>query len=165
MAKKAKGGTAALQLLQREDVAHQVHNFEGGSDHFGEHAAQALDVTPERIFKTLVISLKHHGAKDTLAVCCVPVSGHLSLKKAAKELGAVKASMADMQHAARATGYIPGGISPLGQKQQLPTLIDATAEGFSTIFVSGGRRGLDVELAPGDLARLCGARFVDIGAE
>lgn len=162
MAKKNKpqGATPALRILQSEGIEHSVSTFEGGTDHFGDHAAQALDVEPERIFKTLVVELK----PKRLAVVCVPVTHQLSLKKAAAALGASKAQMADQNEAAKSSGYIPGGISSIGQKRPLDTVIDASALDLATIFVSGGRRGLDIELAPADLATVTGASFADVKA-
>lgn len=160
--------TPAITALQKKSIAHHVHTFNSGSDHFGEHAAAALEkegITPERIFKTLVIQLHAKGSgSDSLAVACVPVTGSLNLKKAAAALGAAKASMADQHRAAAVTGYVPGGISPVGQKKRLPTVIHRAAMDHDTIFVSGGRRGLDVELAPADLVAITQAEVADIAA-
>ncbi|WBT09357.1 Cys-tRNA(Pro) deacylase [Corynebacterium sp. SCR221107] len=164
--KQPHAATPALKILEEEGIAHSVSTFEGGTDHFGDQAAAALDVDPERIFKTLVIDLTAgKGPKRELAVCCLPVTSKLSLKKAAAAFGASKATMADQNDAAKSSGYIPGGISPIGQKNPLPTVIDETAQLWDTIFVSGGRRGLDVELSPDDLAQVVGATFVDVEAE
>ncbi|MDO4928585.1 MAG: Cys-tRNA(Pro) deacylase [Corynebacterium sp.] len=162
-----KAATAALEILHRHNIAHNVHTFDGGHAHFGEHAAAALvDIEPERIFKTLVIDLTAgKGPKRQLAVCCLPVTHQLSLKKAASALHASKASMADPSDAQRSSGYIPGGISPLGQKHILPTVIEESAQLFDTIYVSGGKRGLDIELAPNDLQLLLDATYADILAE
>lgn len=158
--KKAQGATPALRVLEEHSISHSVSTFEGGTDHFGDHAAAALDVEPGRIFKTLVVELK----PKRLAVVCVPVTHQLSLKKAAAALCVPKAQMADQDEAARSSGYIPGGISPIGQKRPLDTVIDDSALDHSTIFVSGGRRGLDIELAPADLAFVTGASFADVKA-
>lgn len=158
-----RGATPALKALEEAGIPHDVSTFEGGHENFGQKAMEALDVTPERIFKTLVIDLSAgKGPKRQLAVACVPVTGTLSLKRAAAAFGSSKATMAHQDDAARSSGYIPGGISPIGQKHPLPTIIDETAQLWDTIFVSGGRRGLDVELAPQDLARVTGASFADV---
>jgi Cys-tRNA(Pro)/Cys-tRNA(Cys) deacylase len=112
------------------------------------------------VFKTLVVSLD----EGKLAVGLVPVSCQHSLKQIAKAAGAKKATMADKTLVQRATGYVLGGVSPLGQKKRLPTYIDVTARDFATIFISAGRRGLDIELAPGDLGALLGGEFVELRA-
>jgi Cys-tRNA(Pro)/Cys-tRNA(Cys) deacylase len=119
---------------------------------YGAEAAEALGIDPSRVFKTLMVDVE-----GRLAVAIVPVSGTLDLKAMAAALGAKKAAMADPAAAQRRTGYVLGGISPIGQRQPSPTVLDSTALGLDTILVSGGRRGLDVELAPADLARLTGA--------
>lgn len=116
-----------------------------------------LGVEPSRVFKTLMLDVE-----GSLAVGIVPVSGILDLKAVAAALGAKKASMADPKAAERRTGYVLGGISPLGQRQQSPTVLDESALAFQTVLVSGGRRGLDIELAPADLIRLTGARTARI---
>lgn len=171
MAKKKKhggapGATPALRALAESGVAHDVHEFPHGSDHFGAEAAdwlgEHLGVPAERIFKTLVISLQ--GPRPGLAVAVAPVPSRLNLKAAAAALGARKAELADPADAQRATGYVTGGISPLGQKRRLPTVIDDSAESLNLIYVSAGRRGLDVALSPSDLARLCGAVFAPVTA-
>lgn len=157
--------TPALRVLAERGISYREHRFDGGQDHFGDHAAQALDVEPERILKTLMVELTTKGAKPTLAVACVPVHSRLSLKKVAAALGASKAAMADADVAARSSGYIPGGISPVGQKHPLPTVLHETAALADTVFVSGGRRGLDVELSPNDLCLVTNAVLADIEAE
>jgi Cys-tRNA(Pro)/Cys-tRNA(Cys) deacylase len=131
-----------------------VHAFEHepptrGSTSFGLQAAEALGVDPRRVFKTLVALVD--GA-PTVAV--VPVDAHLDLKALAASAGGKHAAMAEAAQAERATGYVVGGISPLGQRRSLPTVVDDSALGFPTILVSAGRRGLDVELSPADLLRL-----------
>lgn len=164
--KQPHAATPALKVLEEAGIAHTVSTFEGGTDHFGDQAAAALDVEADRIFKTLVIDLTAgKGPKRELAVCCLPVTSQLSLKKAAAALGASKATMADQHDAAKSSGYIPGGISPIGQKNPLPTVVDETAILWETIFVSGGRRGLDVELSPDDLVSVVGGSFADLLAE
>ena len=118
------------------------------------------------MLKTLVIDLTAgKGPKRKLAVCVIPTTHHLSLKKAAAAHGVSKAAMADPHDASKSSGYIPGGISPLGQKNALPTVIEETAVLFDTVFISGGRRGLDIELNAEDLAELCSASFADLLAE
>lgn len=156
------GGTPATEALTRAGVEFGLHPYEhdpqtGG---WGEEAAAALGVDPLRIFKTLVIDVGQ--ARPELAVAVVPVAGQLSLKHAATALGAKRAAMADKTLVARSTGYVLGGVSPLGQRSPLPTVIDETAQLWDTVYVSAGRRGLQVELSPDDLARVTGATFADI---
>jgi Cys-tRNA(Pro)/Cys-tRNA(Cys) deacylase len=126
---------------------------------FGEEAATLLDVEPQRLLKTLIAAVD-----GTLACGVVPVAGRLDLKAFAAALGGKRAEMADPGAAQRATGYVIGGISPLGQKSRLPIVIDESALGYETVFVSAGKRGLQVELAPGDLIRLCSAKTAAIAA-
>lgn len=152
--------THALEVVQKAGVEHEVLTYTAGTDHFGEHAVEELGLDAAQTLKTLVI----HHERD-YAVCCVPVAGHLSLKLAAKALGWKNAEMADPKAAQRLTGYIVGGISPLGTKQQVPTLIDASVCNADTITVSAGQRGLSIAISPVDLAELSGAEFVDIAAE
>lgn len=149
--------TRALTTLK--NTPHEVLTYTPSQDHFGEHSAQELGLDPTAVLKTLVIS---HD-RD-LAICCVPVAGHLSLKAAAKALGWKRAEMADPAKAQRATGYVVGGISPLGTLQKLPTLIDASVTHLPAITVSAGQRGLSARLAPGDLAALTNAQFADISS-
>lgn len=153
----AKAPTRAIQLLIDAGIPHRLKRFRAGTDHFGEQAAAALDVDPALILKTLVVDTGRG-----LAVCCVPVTAQLNLKSAAKALNARKATMADPGKAEKSSGYVTGGISPLGQKTALPTLIDAAVEAAELVYISGGRRGLDIELAPQDLAWLTSARFVPL---
>jgi Cys-tRNA(Pro)/Cys-tRNA(Cys) deacylase len=122
---------------------------------YGEEAASALGVRPERVFKTLVVALD--GDTRRLGVAILPVSAQLDLKKIAGALGAKKACLAPPPVAERATGYVVGGISPLGQKKRLPAVLDASADGHEAILVSAGKRGLQIELAPCDLARTVSA--------
>ncbi|MFD5868058.1 aminoacyl-tRNA deacylase [Corynebacterium sp. NPDC060344] len=159
-----KSATPAIAACAAAGIEHTVHHFPHSDGHFGEDAAhwlgEHLGVEAGRIHKTLVIEL--HGKRTGLAVAIVPVTGRLNLKAAAKALGASKAELADPAAAQRSSGYVVGGISPLGQKRALPTVLDAGAGAHATIFVSGGRRGLDIELAPADLAALTGAASADI---
>lgn len=124
---------------------------------FGREAADALGVEPDRVFKTLLADVD-----GRLVVGIVPVTGKLDLKALAAAVGGKKAVMADPAVAERRTGYVVGGISPIGQKTAHPTVLDETAELWDTVFVSGGRRGLDLELAPADLVRATGATLADI---
>lgn len=156
------GGTPATDALTHAQVDFRLHPYDHDPDssRYGEEAARALGIDAMRIFKTLVIDLG--TARPELAVAVVPVASQLSLKHAAAAFGAKKAAMADKALVARSTGYVLGGVSPLGQRTPLPTVIDETAELWATIYVSAGKRGLQVELSPGDLARVTGATFADI---
>lgn len=162
MARTAPTGTPALALLEREGVPHGVHPYDHDPDakHFGLEAAEKLGVDPEQLFKTLCFE-----ADAVLTMGIVPVSGSLDLKAAAKAAGAKKATMAEPALAERATGYVVGGISPLGGRKRLPAILDSTAFDFDVVYVSGGRRGLDVSLAPADLVRLTGASTAFIGKD
>jgi Cys-tRNA(Pro)/Cys-tRNA(Cys) deacylase len=158
---KKSAGTPATALLARERAEYSLHPYEHDprAEAYGEEAATALGVSPERIFKTLIASV------DGRLVCAVvPVAGQLDLKALASALGAKRAEMADPAAAARATGYVVGGISPLGQKTRLPVVVDSSAELFETVYVSAGKRGLQVQLAPADLVRLAGATTARIAA-
>jgi len=158
---KKPAGTPAILVLDRAQVAYKLHEYEHDprSDlGFGLEGAAKLGIAAQRIFKTLLAS-----ADGQLVVGIVPVSGKLDLKALANAVGKKKAGMAAPEMAEKATGYVVGGISPLGQKRTLTTVIDESATDFETILVSGGRRGLDIELAPGDLARLTNAKFARIG--
>lgn len=162
MAKKkaASSGTPALQLLDRLGIEHVAHSYDHdpAETNFGDEAARKLAVTPERVFKTLVASID-----GQLTVGVVPVTGMLDLKALAKAVGGKRAELADTTVAERKTGYVVGGISPLGQKTALPTVIDESAFSHPTVFVSGGRRGLDLELSADDLQRATGAVRAPIG--
>jgi Cys-tRNA(Pro)/Cys-tRNA(Cys) deacylase len=154
-------GTPATALLTREKVAFTLHPYEHDprAEAFGEEAAAALGVAPERIFKTLIASVD-----GKLSCAVVPVAGRLDLKALAAALGAKRAEMAEPGAAARATGYVVGGISPIGQKGRLPVVIDTSARSFETVYVSAGRRGLQVQLPPAELIRVTSGRFADITA-
>jgi Cys-tRNA(Pro)/Cys-tRNA(Cys) deacylase len=153
--------TPAINAAKQAKVPFHVHEYvhDPKAESYGEEAAVKLDLPLARVFKTLVVAL---DGKD-LAVAVVPVSGKLDLKACAAALGGKKCDMAAQKDAERATGYVLGGISPLGQRKRLRTVIDASAQGFGTVFVSAGRRGLEIELAPADLARLTGAVYADVG--
>lgn len=157
MAKKSRtgGGTPATVALAKADVPFVLHAYDHDPSaglSYGEEAAAALGTSPERVFKTLVAEVD--GA---LAVAVVPVSGALDLKALAAAAGGKRAAMADPDTAERTTGYVRGGISPLGQRKRLPTFLDASALAFETVFVSAGKRGLEVEIAPAALAGLTSA--------
>src|SRR5690242_111290 len=148
--------TPATQALIRAKVPFSVHGYDHDPAHpsYGAEAAEALGISPDRVFKTLVAEVD--GA---LTVGVVPVAGSLSLKALAAAVGGKRAAMADPAAAERATGYVRGGISPLGQRRRLPTVVDASALDHPTVYVSGGRRGLEIELAPADLVSLTGAEI------
>ena len=152
--------TPGILAAQRAKVAFTVHEYEHdpAAESYGNEAVEKTGANPYQVFKTLVVSL---DGKD-LAVAVVPVSAMLSLKLIARAAGAKKAAMADKQLVQRTTGYVLGGVSPLGQKKRLKTFIDDSARNFATLFVSAGKRGLEIELAPDDLARLTGATFAPL---
>ena len=152
-------GTPATALLAKQKVAHTTHPYSVSPDspNYGAEVAAALGVPAERVFKTLVTEVD--GA---LTVAVVPVTGDLDLKALAAAAGGKRAVLADRAVAERTTGYVRGGISPLGQRKRLPTVVDATAADHETIYVSAGRRGLQVELSPRDLVRLTGATLAAI---
>ncbi|MET9130116.1 Cys-tRNA(Pro) deacylase [Streptomyces antibioticus] len=163
MAKKSKkqqpGGTPATVALTSAGVEFTVHAYDHDPGHpsYGEEAAEAMGVSPDRVFKTLVADVD-----GTLTVAVVPVAGSLDLKALASAVGGKKAAMADPTLAERTTGYVRGGISPLGQRKKLPTVLDTSATHHPTICVSAGRRGLEVELAPKDLTTLTNATLSPI---
>jgi Cys-tRNA(Pro)/Cys-tRNA(Cys) deacylase len=152
--------TPAVALVKRAGIEFKTHQYSHDPQHpsYGEEAAEKLGIDPSRVFKTLVISLD--GSQ--LGVAVVPVTKKLNLKSAAKALGAKRAAMADAKEVERSTGYVLGGVSPLGQKRRLATLIDDSARGFDTLFVSAGRRGLEIELAAEDLLRLLEASYAPL---
>jgi Cys-tRNA(Pro)/Cys-tRNA(Cys) deacylase len=154
-------GTPATALLVKQKVAHQVHEYEHDprSASYGNEASELLGLPAERVFKTLVAEVD-----GNLTVGVVPVAGQLDLKALAAAAGGKKAKMADVTAAERATGYVAGGISPLGHRKRLPVVVDSSATGFDTIFCSGGRRGLEIEVAPADLVELAQATVAPIAA-
>jgi len=157
--KTAAGGTPATVALTRAGIDFVLHPYEHDprAQSYGLEAAEALRVEPERVFKTLMAAVD-----GRLCVGIVPVSRQLDLKALARALGAGRAVMADVAAAERATGYVAGGISPIGQKRSHPTVVDATALDFDTVFVSAGRRGLDLEVAPADLVAATSASVAPI---
>ncbi|HKS44777.1 MAG TPA: Cys-tRNA(Pro) deacylase [Amycolatopsis sp.] len=152
-------GTPATALLAKQKVTHKLHAYDHDPKHesYGQEAAEALGVAPERVFKTLVAEVD--GA---LTVGVVPVTGQLDLKALAAAAGGKRARLAEAAAAQRATGYVLGGISPLGQRSRLPVVVDESANAFETVFCSAGRRGLEMELAPDDLIRLTRATVAPI---
>ncbi len=153
------GGTPAIVALQAAGIAFSEHRYEHdpAAASFGLEAAAALGLPTEQVFKTLLCLVD-----GTPHVAVVPVDCQLDLKRAAGAVGGKRAEMMQVDAAERLTGYVAGGISPFGQKKALPTLVDETADLFDVIYVSGGRRGLDVGVAPADLARLLNAIVADI---
>ncbi|MFX0539749.1 Cys-tRNA(Pro) deacylase [Ornithinimicrobium sp. Y1847] len=157
MAKKKQttgtGGTPATVALEQARIPYAVRVYEHdpATESYGLEAAEALGVDADRVFKTLLVD-----SERGLGVGIVPVNTLLDLKAVAAALGAKKATMADPKVAERTTGYVVGGISPIGQKKALPTVVDESALDFDTVLVSGGKRGLDLELAPTDLLQITG---------
>ena len=151
--------TPAVKLLIKQKIAHKTHEYqhEANAASYGIEAAEKLLVPPSRVFKTLVIE-----SESALAVTVVPVTHQLSLKLAAKALKTKKTQMAPAKKVESSTGYVLGGVSPLGQKKRLTTLIDNSADTFDTIFISGGKRGLEIEIAASDLQTLCNATFCQL---
>jgi Cys-tRNA(Pro)/Cys-tRNA(Cys) deacylase len=161
----AARGTPAIDALRRAGVAHTVHEYQAGLTDprghdrklWGEEAAAALGVKPERVFKTLVAELD-----GRLVAALVPVPGELDLKRLAETLGGRRAVLAAPAAAERASGSVVGGISPLGMRRPLQTVVDASASDHKTVFVSAGRRGLQLELAAADLVRLTDATVAPV---
>lgn len=162
MARKgvARGGTAAIRALVEQGVDHVVHAYDHdpAAPSYGLEAAEALGVEPQQVFKTLLADVD-----GELVVGVVPVSDQLDLKALAATVGGKRASIADPRRAELATGYVVGGISPLGQRRRLPTVVHDAALSLPTVYVSGGKRGLDLGLAPHDLVRLLDATAAPIG--
>ena len=154
--------TPAIECAREAGIAYTVHAYDHDPRNtaWGAEAAERLGLPPEQVFKTLLVSLESDPRR--LAVAVVPVSSRLGLKALAGALGARKAALAAVKDAERATGYVAGGISPLGQKKRLPLVLDASAAGLDTLFISAGRRGLEIGLAPSDLLRITGGRLAPI---
>ena len=160
--RKSPGGTPATVALTRAGIEFVLHEYDHDprATSYGSEAAEALGLDPARVYKTLMASVD-----GSLAAAVVPVSGWLDLKALARTLGASKAGMADQADAERATGYVVGGISPIGQKRRHPTVVDSTALDHPTVYVSAGRRGLDLEISPADLVRITEAIVDRVGRE
>ena len=148
--------TPAIAMLERAGVGFEIHEYERSDERrgFGREAAAALGFSTDQVFKTLLVTVDDE--RDPVVVV-VPVSCTVSMKRTAEAVDAKRATMCDPGDAERITGYVVGGISPLGQRKRLRTVLDESVELFDTIYVSGGRRGLDIGIAPDDLARLLDA--------
>jgi Cys-tRNA(Pro)/Cys-tRNA(Cys) deacylase len=155
--------TPAIDVAREAGIEHQLHQYQHdpASAGYGTEAAEKLGLNPACVFKTLVVAVDTR----TLVVAVVPVNAMLSMKLIAKAANGKKASMADKQQVQRSSGYVLGGVSPLGQKRPLTTFIDESAQLFERIHVSAGRRGLEIELAPEDLAALTQGHFVALRQE
>ena len=154
--------TPAINAAKKGKVKYNIHEYshDPAAASYGEEAAEALGLEYGRVFKTLLVAM--NGDNRKLAVAVVPVSGQLDLKAMAAALKAKKVAMANPGDAERATGYVVGGISPLGQKKRLPMVIDSSAELLTNLYVSGGKRGLEIKLTPQHLSQLCSATFAPI---
>ena len=152
--------TPAITLLKRKKIAYTVHKYQHDQKHpsYGMEAVEKLGLNPSRVFKTLVCQLDN----QELAVAIIPVTAMLNLKHLAKATGSKKCSMAEKSLIQKTTGYVLGGVSPLGQKKPLRTFIDQSAAHIQTMFVSAGRRGLEIELSPKDLCELTSCSFVPL---
>ena len=152
--------TPAIALLINNNIAHKVHQYKHapGAKSYGLEAAEKLGLEPAQVFKTLVVKLDD----GCLCVAILPVESMLSMKLVAKAAGVKKACMADKGEVQRVTGYVLGGVSPLGQKKPLKTLIDLSAKTFKTLYVSAGKRGLEIEISPQDLVSLLSGQSVNI---
>ena len=159
MAKKSAGGTPATVALTRAGIAFTLHEYahDPRATSYGSEAAEALGLDPDRVFKTLLADVD-----GDLVVAVVPVAGWLDLKALARALGCRKAAMADPKDAERSTGYVVGGIAPVGQKRRLPTVVDESATAYDVVYVSAGRRGLDLGIAPADLVAATGAITAEV---
>jgi Cys-tRNA(Pro)/Cys-tRNA(Cys) deacylase len=157
-----QGGTRATEQLARLGIEHTVHRYTRDPRHpsYGLEASEALGVPPERVFKTLIADVD-----GQLTVGVVPVSGSLDLKALAAAVGGKKAAMADPVQAERSSGYVTGGIAPIGLRKRLPVVVDESALGYATVFCSAGQRGVEIELAPAALIKAAGARTAAIARD
>jgi Cys-tRNA(Pro)/Cys-tRNA(Cys) deacylase len=157
-----RGGTRATEALVRLGIAHSIHRYQHDPRHpsFGQEASEALGVPAARVLKTLIADVD-----GQLTVAVVPVSGSLDLKALAAAVGGKKAVMADPAQAEKASGYVTGGIAPVGLRRPLPVVVDATALGYPTVFCSAGQRGMEIELAPADLIAAARASTAPIGRD
>jgi Cys-tRNA(Pro)/Cys-tRNA(Cys) deacylase len=155
--------TPAVKLAMRSGIVFTLHEYthDPACQSYGMEAAEKLGVPPGQVFKTLVVQRDNRQ----LLVAVLPVSSTLSMKRIASATGAKKANLANQADVQRSTGYVLGGVSPLGQKKRLPTVIDSTALQYPEIYVSAGKRGLDIALAPADLAGLLEGSFADISTD
>lgn len=154
-------GTPATALLRQRKVAYRTHSYRHDQQRvgYGQEAVESLGVPPEQVLKTLVAEVD-----GQLTVAVIPVARQLDLKALAAATGGKRARMAATADAERATGYVAGGISPLGQRRRLPVVLDTSVTGFDVVFCSGGRRGLEIELSPADLVELCSAALAPIAS-
>lgn len=155
--------TPAVNVAKKAKITFNIHSYahDPSNQSYGLEASEKMGVPSERVFKTLVVMID----SKVMVVAVIPVSSMLSMKQIAKSAGGKKAEMANGADVERSTGYILGGVSPLGQKKRFQTFIDSSAKNYPTIFVSAGRRGLEIELSPEDLAKLTNGEIVSLCAE
>lgn len=155
--------TPAIEQAKKNNIAYKIHQYQhdANASSFGLEAVEKLSIPAQQVFKTLVVETE----TQQLVVAIVPVTHQLNLKALAKALNVKKIKMADAKRVESTTGYVLGGVSPLGQKKRLPTVIDTSSQAYTSLYVSGGKRGLEIELTPADLALLTQARFADIACD
>ncbi|MBL4910021.1 MAG: Cys-tRNA(Pro) deacylase [Alteromonadaceae bacterium] len=154
--------TPAIRVLKKQNIIYKLHQYQHDANiaSYGEEAAEKLNTNAAQVFKTLVVSC--NGNENSLAVAVIPVTHQLNLKMLAKALKVKKVKMANAKRVETSTGYVLGGVSPLGQKKQLTTVIDQSADNFSAIYISGGKRGLEIEIKVTDLAKIITAELANI---